>query len=92
MAWGSHHISHWPKFKRMLGLLLFWLSWLLWALVLAMPFVLNADVTSIAMVSTSLLVAAELSFIVSLLLLGRPFYQAIKQRLKSILFRIKDKE
>lgn len=74
----------WQKFKRILGLFLFWLSWLLWALVLIAPFVLDADVESIAIVATSMLVAAEISFIVSLLLLGRPFYQAIKQRLKLI--------
>jgi len=76
------------KFKRMLGLFLFWLSWLLWVLLLVAPFVLDAEVATIAMVSTSLLVAAEISFAVSLLLLGRPFYQAIKQRLKCIWFKI----
>ncbi len=75
-------ISLLRKFKRILGLSLFWLSWLLWALVIVMPFVLDAEVATIAMISTSLLVAAEISFIVSLLLLGRPFYQSIKQRLK----------
>jgi len=75
-------VKSWPKSKRILGLFLFWLSWLLWALVLVAPFVLDADVETIAMLATAILVAAEISFIVSLLLLGRPFYQAIKQRLK----------
>jgi len=75
-------ISLLRKFKRILGLSLFWLSWLLWALVIVVPFMLDAEVATLAMISTSLLVAAEISFFVSLLLLGRPFYQAIKQRLK----------
>jgi len=80
----DQHVKPLHTFKRMLGLFLFWLSWLLWVLVLLMPFVLDAEVETIAIVSTSLLVAAEISFAVSLLLLGRPFYQAIKQRMKSI--------
>jgi len=50
------------KFKRILGLLLFWLSWLLWVLMVVMPFVMDAEVATIAMISTSLLVAAEISF------------------------------
>lgn len=77
-------VRPWHKFKHYLGLFLFWLSWLLWLLVLLMPFVLDAEVATITIVSTSLLVAAEISFVASLLLLGRPFYQAIKQRLKFI--------
>jgi len=80
------------QFKRFLGLFLFWLSWLLWVLVLLMPFVLDAEVATITIVSTSLLVAAEISFAASLLLLGRPFYQAIKQRLKSIWCKLTGKE
>jgi len=81
-------VSPLQRFKRLLGLLLFWLSWLLWVLVLVMPFALDAEVATIAMVSTSLLIAAEISFIMSLLLLGRPFYQAVKQRLKHIWHQI----
>jgi len=74
----------WRQFKRMLGLFLFWLSWLLWALVLVAPFVMDVDVEAMAMFATAMLVVAEISFIVSLLLLGRDFYQAIKQRLRYI--------
>jgi len=84
----AQSISLLQKFKRILGLFLFWLSWLLWVLVVVMPFVLDVEVATIAMISTSLLVAAEISFIVSLLLLGRPFYQAIKQRLKINWYKI----
>ncbi|MDQ6981967.1 MAG: transporter suffix domain-containing protein [Mariprofundus sp.] len=76
------------KFKRILGLLLFWLSWLLWVLMFAMPFVLDADVADLVVISTSLVAAAETSFIVSLFLLGRPFYQAIKQRFNGIWYKI----
>jgi len=76
------NISPTPKFKRILGLLLFWLSWMLWVVMFVVPFVLDAEVATLAMISTSLIVAAEISFFVSLLLLGRPFYQATKQRLK----------
>lgn len=74
------------------GLFLFWLSWLLWISGLVAPFVLLSDVASIAAVSASLLVAAEISFALSLLLLGRPFYQAIKQRLKFIWFNVVGKK
>jgi len=81
-------ISLLRKFKRILGLSLFWLSWLLWALVIVVPFVLDAEVATIAMISTSLLVAAEISFIVSLLLLGRPFYQAVKLHFNIIWHKI----
>jgi len=52
-------ISLLHKPKRILGLSLFWLSRLLWALVIVVPFVLDAEVATIAMISTSLLVAAE---------------------------------
>ena len=76
----GRNVSPSQAFKRISGLFLFWLSWLLWVLVVIAPFVLDAEVTTISMVSGSLLVAAEISFIVSLLLLGRPFYQDLKQR------------
>ncbi|MBL4775070.1 MAG: transporter suffix domain-containing protein [Mariprofundus sp.] len=68
----------------MLGLFLFWLSWLLWALLLLVPFVLDAEVETIAVLSTSLLVVAEVSFLISMALLGRPFYLAIKLRVKTL--------
>ncbi len=84
----DQRVSPLQKFKRMLGLFLFWLSWLLWVLVLVAPFVLDADVETIAMLATAMLVAAEISFVAGLLLLGRPFYQAIKQRLKFIWLKI----
>ncbi len=70
--------------KRRLGLLLFWLSWTLWLLVFVVPFVLDGDLETIAVVTTSLLVAAEICFALSLLLLGRPFYEAIKARVRSL--------
>ncbi|OIO70758.1 MAG: hypothetical protein AUJ57_08140 [Zetaproteobacteria bacterium CG1_02_53_45] len=70
------------KFKRQLGLCLFWASWLLWGVLPALPFVLDADGATTAMVATGLLVAAEVSFFGSLLLLGKPFYQLFKARLK----------
>jgi hypothetical protein len=77
------------KSKRLLGLCLFWVSWLFWGLVLMVPFVLEADTTSIAVVVTVLLVAAEVSFFASLFLLGKPFYQALKARLKPYWYRNK---
>ena len=70
------------KYKHVLGLWLFWASWLLWGLMVIVPFALDADVATIAMLTTALLVAAEVSFFTSLLLLGKPFYQALKARLK----------
>jgi hypothetical protein len=75
------------KFKCISGLCLFWVSWLLWGLMLMAPFVLEADAETITMVVTALLVAAEVSFFVSLLLLGKPFYQAFKARLKSYWYK-----
>ena len=70
------------RLKRRVGLFLFWASWLLWGLMLIVPFVLDADATTITVAATSLLVAAEVSFAVSLLLLGRPFYQAFKVKVR----------
>lgn len=72
------------KLKWLLGLFLFWLSWLLWLLVFIVPFVMDGDVETIAVATTSVLVAAEVCFIVSLLLLGKPFYHAMKARLKAL--------
>ncbi len=76
------------KFKRVLGLCLFWLSWLLWAVMLIVPFVFDADAATITMIATTCLVIAEVSFIVSLLLLGKPFYQAFKARLKPYWYKL----
>ncbi|GAV20787.1 hypothetical protein MMIC_P1761 [Mariprofundus micogutta] len=76
------------KFKRVLGLSLFWASWILWAAMLFVPFVLDTDAATITIVVTTCLVVAEVSFIVSLFLLGKPFYQAFKARLKPYLFKL----
>lgn len=78
--------------KRLLGLLLFWLSWVLWAVMFVVPFVLDADVEAIAIATTSVLVAAEVSFIVSLLLLGKPFYLTMKARVKVLWFQFRGKK
>ena len=76
------------KYKRLLGLCLFWASWLFWGLILIAPFVLDADAATITMVVTALLVVAEVSFFTSLLLLGKPFYLAMKARLKPYWFKL----
>ena len=76
------------KFKSVLGLSLFWASWLLWGAMLIVPFVLDADAVTVTMVATTCLVIAEVSFIVSLLLLGKPFYQAFKARLKPYWYKL----
>ncbi|ATX79079.1 hypothetical protein Ga0123461_0653 [Mariprofundus aestuarium] len=76
--------------KRSLGLLLFWSSWLLWGVVLIVPFMLDSDAATIAVIVTSLLVAAEVCFAASLLLLGRPFCHAVKAKLKPLWQRISD--
>jgi len=77
--------------KRVLGLFLFWLSWVLWALMFVVPFVIDGDVETIAVTTTSVLVVAEVCFIVSLLLLGKPFYHAMKARVKSLWFQFRGK-
>lgn len=79
------------KMKRTVGLLLFWLSWLLWLVALALPFWLELDSRAAVAVS-AMLIAAEVSFAVSLLLLGRPFYQAMKARFKAFVVRRSDVE
>jgi len=78
------------RLKRISGLCLFWVSWLFWGLMLMVPFVLEADAATITMVVAILLVLAEVSFFASLLLLGKPFYQALKARLKSYWYRNKE--
>jgi len=77
--------------KRLFGLFLFWMSWILWALILVVPFMLDSDVETIAVVTTALLLAAEISFIVSLLLLGKPFYLAMKKRANILWYKIRVK-
>jgi len=67
--------------KRIIGLVLFWGSSLLWILGLSLPWMLDGDAITLAERVAMLLVVAEISFAVSLLLLGRPFYEAVKQRL-----------
>ena len=69
-------------FKRMLGLSLFWASWLIWGLVLLVPFVFEADAETVAMLVAAMLASAEVCFVVSLFLLGKPFYLAFKARLR----------
>lgn len=76
-------------FKRISGLFLFWVSWLFWGLMLIVPFILEADAATITMVTTMLLVLAEVSFFTGLFLLGKPFYQALKARLKPYWYRNK---
>ncbi|NWF36232.1 transporter suffix domain-containing protein [Mariprofundus sp. KV] len=80
------------RLKRSIGLFLFWASWLLWGLMLLVPFVMEADASRVAVTATALLVAAEISFAVSLLLLGRPFYQAFKERIKSLWVKLRGEE
>jgi len=80
------------RLKRTVGLFLFWASWLLWGLMLLIPFLLDADATTITVTATALLVAAEVSFAVSLLLLGRPFYRAFKDKVKTLWGRIRGRE
>jgi len=80
--------EHKSRIKRTLGLLLFWSSWLLWGAMLIVPFMLDSDATTITLIVTSLLVAAEVSFAASLLLLGRPFYNAVKAQLKPLWQRV----
>ncbi|MDQ6967689.1 MAG: transporter suffix domain-containing protein [Mariprofundaceae bacterium] len=66
--------------KRRFGLFLFWFSWLLWGLVLFVPFVVDADLETIAMLTTLLIAISEGCFWLSLLLLGKSFYLAVKSR------------
>jgi len=77
------------RFKRSLGLFLFWGSWLLWAVLLLVPLLPDADAATVTVTVTALLVAAELSFAVSLLLLGKPFHHAFKAKIKVLWFRLR---
>ena len=71
------------RFKRGLGYTLFGLSWLFWGLMFVVPFAVDADAATLATISTSLLITAEIFFPLSILLLGRPFYEAFKARVKA---------
>jgi len=70
--------------KRGIGLILFWASSLLWLVALSLPWLLNMDAASMAGMIAALLVISEISFAMSLFLLGRPFYQTIKIRCISL--------
>lgn len=80
------------QLKRSVGLFLFWASWLLWGLILLVPFVMDADATTVTVTATALLIAAEISFAVSLLLLGCPFYHAVKARVKILWVKLRGRE
>ena len=79
------------RLKQRFGLFLFWVSWLLWGVMLVIPFLFDTDATTITLTVTSLLVAAEASFAISLLLLGRPFYYAFKVKVKRVWHRVRGK-
>lgn len=67
--------------KRRLGLLLFTWSWIPWLLLPLLPFVSEMEAKEMAATSVMLIASAEISFALSLLLLGRDFYHAVKMRL-----------
>jgi len=79
------------SYKRVLGLSLFWGSWLIWGLAPVMPFVLEMDAATVAMIVATMLASAEVCFVASLFLLGKPFYLAFKARLKPYWGRLRGK-
>lgn len=68
---------NWNSLRRSAGLTLFWLSWLLWGVLLAVPLMIDEG-PSMAASAGAIVVVSELCFAASLLLLGRPFYDAFK--------------
>jgi len=72
------------QMKRLFGLFLFWFSWVLWTVPFALPFVVDSDVETIAVATAAVLVVAEVCFFTSLLLLGKPFYLAMKKRVNAL--------
>jgi len=76
-------------FKRLLGLSLFWASWMIWGLVLIVPFLFELDADNMAMLVAAMLASAEVCFVISLFFLGKPFYLAFKARLRPYWNRVR---
>ncbi len=63
--------------KRNTGYFLLVISLLAWSLVLVVPF-LDFNKTQIVAISTSLIIAGEVTFYLSILLLGKEMWEKIK--------------
>jgi hypothetical protein len=68
------------KVKSQLGLLLIVISCLLWAIVVAVPF-LPASIAQKATITASLLIVSEVSFWLGILLTGKELAQRYRRKL-----------
>jgi hypothetical protein len=75
--------------KYYLGMALFVYSFIPYVFTfLVLPFLPVSKVTAVS-IATGLLISSEISFLVSVALLGKPFIQLIKTKIKSSIFRKK---
>jgi len=78
--------------KYYLGMTLFVYSFIPYVFTfLVLPFLPVSKVTAVS-IATGLLISSEISFLVSVALLGKPFIQLIKSKIKSSIFRKKGEE
>jgi hypothetical protein len=73
--------------RRPLGYALLGASLLMWAAVPVLPFVLDLPAASLAGVTLTLAVAAELVFFAGVALLGRQLWTQLKARLQALAAR-----
>ncbi|MFM2269174.1 MAG: hypothetical protein RL757_2615 [Bacteroidota bacterium] len=73
---------------KTIGYFLFIISCLLWCVMIALPFYVK-DVKNIIFINTILLIVSEGSFVLSIFILGKTFWQKIKDFFKKIIQFVK---
>ena len=68
---------------KIIGYVLFTMSFLIWGALFILPFFIK-DVSKIIAVNTILFIISEGSFVLSILILGKAFWQKIKSFFKNI--------
>ena len=63
--------------KKIIGYIFFVASFIAWAAIAILPF-LNLSIEMVAVVTTMLIVGAEVAFILSIVLLGKEFSEKLK--------------
>jgi len=69
------------KMIKITGYIIFSISMLIWALIFTIPF-LGYSKIQIAGIMTGLIIAGEITFYLSIFLLGKTFYEKFKTKLK----------
>ncbi len=77
--------------KKIIGYILFVISFLAWAAIAILPF-FDLSIAMASAITTALIISGEIAFYVSIILLGKEFFIKIKNYFKNInlIKKIKD--